>query len=197
MVVAAACGFPQPLVEGDDASTVPGLDGSNDSIDAPSSDDGPQGTDGSTTDAPVISDVTVRDDATQKADAAGCTTCDCDKDTYNKKDCDAGADASNPGKIDCDDLDPVRHPGQTVFQTLKPEGHDGDWNCDTKVEKGYPEKVECSGTGLTGCGTQEGFTQPVKCGEPGNWYGCQPNPQGLGLSCVPTKLVKTQTQACL
>jgi len=189
MVIAAACGFPNPPIDdGKDGATNP--DGGDGNSDGPIGN--PDGGDQTVSDGSTAVDVVVRDDATAKVDAAGCAaSCDCDKDGYHKvgAGCDASVDAGN---IDCDDTDPLRNPGMLVFVDEKPEGHDGDWNCNKEVEKGYPEKVTCQSIAGIGCTGGPDFNQPVKCGELGNLYACQQEV----LNCVPTKFSGTKKQAC-
>ena len=94
-------------------------------------------------------------------DAAGCTTCDCDKD-------DAASEAGACGGNDCNDLDPfIPHDG---FVKSKPVGHSGDWNCDGVVTKQFPVNLNC---GLLAKCSAAGFTGDPPCGTAGEFVTCK------------------------
>lgn len=126
-------------------------------------------------------DVLVVDDAGGKLDAASCASCDCDKDTWDGPDCGAA-----PANVDCDESDTRSHPLQG-FLADKPESpRFGDWDCNGQVEKLYPrENASCEGLTLGfGCSDIFGFTEPVACGNSGNWIRCKKRPGVLTLDCV-------------
>jgi hypothetical protein len=136
----------------------------------------------STDDAPPIpsDDAASRGDATALVDAASCTTCDCDNDTYNRAGCvDAGVDA---GPVDCDDLDPLRHPGQAYLTTPPPAGQSppGDWDCNDSVERFYTTGVSCSSLMTVACNGVQGLTTNPGCGVVGTFVTCHVN----GLACA-------------
>lgn len=143
-------------------------------------------------------DVFVPEDAGGKVDAAGCTSCDCDKDGYNRElvgtDCGAAP-------FDCDDNDSRSHPGQVFLKEDAEAPMNGNWNCVDGVEKPYPENVTCDGLTLgNGCTNIYGFTKPVACGQTGTFVRCkQALILGLlSLSCEldPEAVDNTKVQPC-
>lgn len=98
------------------------------------------------------------DSGAKQPDSGGCTTCDCDKDGYDRPGCGDGK-----GK-DCDDNDPDTYPGAT-FGTS-----DKDMNCSGQIEKAFTENVSC--TGLT-CAAPSGFSGTTGCGKQGTFVTCK------------------------
>lgn len=108
----------------------------------------------------------------------GCTTCDCDKDGYDRPSCGDGQ-----GK-DCNDNDPSVHPG-AVFS----ESATSDTDCSGKVEKAFAPNVAC--TGLVCPAISAGFTTDVGCGQSGTYVTCKEAVLVLGCQ-VDTSMPRKQ-----
>jgi hypothetical protein len=144
------------------------------------------------TDAALV-EATTRTDAETKIDAAGCTSCDCDKDGFFPlgSGCDGG-----PGPVpDCDDADELIKPTQTFvdefrWTSLHPIAF--DWNCDGKVDRAYATNLNCGGLVLTGCTGGTGFKGAGPgCGSPDDYFECK----GVNGVCAAAK-VDTRNQLC-
>ena len=120
----------------------------------------------------------------------GCTTCDCDKDGYDRPNCGDGQ-----GK-DCNDNDPRVHPGASFSTTVPTAGFNGDWNCDGKVETLYATKVSCAdhAVSLGNCSQYTGFSADVGCGQRSEFVGCAAPVLGI-LFCSAQPAVQV-TQGC-
>jgi hypothetical protein len=136
-------------------------------------------------------DAATRSDASALVDAAGCPTCDCDNDTYNRAGCvDAGVDA---GRIDCDDLDPLRFPGQGYVEAVPSLANGGDWNCDTQVDRLFAHDVSCGTFAGAACSSAQGFTTNPGCGISGTYVTCQAGLGGLGCNVATSQ---SRVQKC-
>ncbi len=202
--VAWACGFPDVEfapgdqgVDGGDPDT--GLDPEKEETGTGGTDGGPDG-DSSATDGSVIfadaslDAIVINEDAGNKVDAAGCTTCDCDKDGFSSKARPGCVDAS--GADDCDDSDSRTHPTQDFLRDPAVPPRNGDWDCSGKVDK-LRENFNCASQSavLADCSAYGGFTAPVACGAKGSWLPCA-NPPLLGsLNCV-NGIAFELTQVC-
>jgi hypothetical protein len=151
----------------------------------------------------VVGDAIVRDDATAVVDASVCSErprCDCDKDGYLDKNCDAGEagvgiDANaKPG--DCDDLDPLRHPEAGFTQEVPISPNIGDWNCNGTVEALTDSGVVCSGSGALGQCNQTGYVTSPACGAKADTYKCVGSGAANLGNCEPSLVATGVTQAC-
>ena len=195
MVVAAACGFPNPAIEGDEGGTTPGVDASDADAGA---------TDGQVNDGPVFDgglDVTIVTDAGSKIDPSGCdatSSCDCDKDGFHHLTVDGGVtcDASVvQGNVDCNDYDTRYRPNQEFVQTPGDTPGSEDWNCNGTIERALTVNVTCAGiTNLFTCQNLQGFRGAPDCGISDPYVFCTKG--GLaGLDCVEGN-VQSRPQAC-
>jgi len=196
MVVAVACGFPNPAIEGEDGGGVPGIDSGNDTATGSDANDAQTANDAFVFDAGE--DVKITTDAGSKIDADSCdatSNCDCDKDGYhhvtvaNGIACDASA---AQGNVDCDDYDTRYRPNQDFVDlpTNRP-----DWNCNTVIEKSTAINNVCGTiTNLLQCSGKQGFRGDPDCGIEDPYVFCAKG--GLaGLDCVEGN-VQTRKQAC-
>jgi len=190
LVAAAACGFPN--VAFDDEGVTPGVEGGTDA-DA-TGEAGDSGGDESTRPAnPDVdpdggsSDAATLGDATTVIDAAGCISCDCDEDGFDRLDLAAGCDGGgSPGKaFDCDDTVKAINPGQTGFVVDPwPPGSKhavvGDWDCSGQTTKQYDYNAACASLSL--CST--GFVDNPPCGGSTTYLTCEKGIVPLlGLTC--------------
>lgn len=187
--IGAACTFPDvAFAPTGDGIGEAGADGS-----AVGSADSSSGADASS-DAALIEAAT-RTDATTKIDASGCTSCDCDMDTFDPK---GGACDGGPGPVsDCDDSDPVIKPSQTFvddFRWASSHPIPYDWNCDGHVDKAYPVNLKCGGNVLTGCTGGQGFVGDPTCGTGADtdFAECK----AVGAACTAVKLLLPRNQLC-
>jgi hypothetical protein len=136
-----------------------------------------------------VEDAESRDDASSTIDASGCTTCDCDNDSFVRSgpNCDAGGRG-----FDCDDLDPLIHPGQTFVDEPWTSKHvpAGDWDCNGIVTKLYNYGFMCSGINPS-CSPTVAFTGDPACGQLAEYDKCVPS----GINCAPMK-IDLRRQAC-
>jgi hypothetical protein len=116
-----------------------------------------------------------------KVDTTGCTTCDCDHDTFDND----GGSCGTP--YDCDDSDSRVNvlSGYRYDDASAP--WNGDWNCNNTLEKLYPENVTCTNLVMatlalqgTSCDKIQGFSVPIACGQYGSITVCK---NGV-LNCV-------------
>lgn len=134
--------------------------------------------DGGSTDASKLGD------ATAVIDAAGCKTCDCDEDGYDRVDPDAGC--SGGPTPDCDDTVAAINPGQRFFILDPwPKGAKhpvvGDWDCSGQTTRQFEYNAQCKL--LAVC--SGGFTGNPACGESAPFLTCQELVLPLlGLTCT-------------
>ncbi|MDF2691860.1 MAG: hypothetical protein K0S65_243 [Labilithrix sp.] len=190
LVFAAAwsCAFPEVTFGPAEDGAVDGaVDATNDAaLEDP--EPGPILIDGSSLDALVVAD------AGGKVDASECTSCDCDSDNYNDPDRDGCAPSG--GQFDCDDIDSRTRPLQGFLFDKAEAPRNGDWDCNGKVEKLWNESTTCAGLTLgLGCPNIFGFTEPVACGEKGNWIRCKRRSGLLALDCEVDEQ-KLEVQLC-
>lgn len=162
VAIGAACTFPEPRFEQDDAG---GTEAGGESSTG----------EGGTIDAPILidgqdPDALIVQDAGQRIDAAGCDACDCDEDGFKdttKVGCEGGAP-------DCDDTDPRAKPGQGFLQEKPEPPLNGNWDCKPPIERLYPPNLNCSKfTSQTDCSFAAGFTNDPGCGEKGTFVQCK------------------------
>ena len=141
-------------------------------------------------------DGTIVKDAGEKIDASGCTTCDCDKDTFNDL---LKAGCANAGGLnDCDDTDTTTRPNQGYNETPPYPPRNGDWNCKNGVERVYTANVTCPATGGAACEATQGFSDDPACGAAGSYIKCKTTgatPPVLPGNCVIDSR-ELRTQAC-
>jgi hypothetical protein len=121
-------------------------------------------------------------------DAAGCTSCDCDGDGFDRVACDGGV-----GK-DCDDLNTVIKPDAGfVASPSWPSMHmpSGDWNCDGMRTKQHNYNVHCDDTSNGGANCTSGFNDDPNCGEISTFNICKYNPGVAGLVLPSCKIDST------
>jgi len=164
--IVAACGFPDPDLDG----AVTGGEGGATSPNDVTSSTNDASADAAADAPPPL----VCDDA----------DCDCDKDNQKK--------AGVCGGQDCYDRDPDAKEGQTIFITKKPPADfDGDWDCDKTVTKQYAGNTGACTTGLTKeiCESIKGFIgQAPGCGAQAEFRACN----WTGSSCVESKRMEFQ-----
>lgn len=184
-VAFAACGFPDvdfADTDTESGSPVPSPDGTAGDGQSPGDggvgDELPPDVDPTGKDK----DAATKGDADTKVDASGCTTCDCDHDTFFFRD---GGCTGGPGSVyDCDDTDSFINPNQqfvsdfTWPSKVHPVAY--DWNCDGKVDKQYLYGVKCGL--LTDCSAQ-GFATNPACGVEADYIFCKDS-LVLGLTCT-------------
>lgn len=107
----------------------------------------------------------------------GCTTCDCDKDGYDRPNCGDGQ-----GK-DCNDNDPKVHPGADFSADATT-----DIDCSGAVERRYPSNVDCAKAPVGQCASTTGFTGDIGCGQSGTYTTCKPAILILGCTTDTTTL---------
>lgn len=197
VVAFAACTFPEVKFT-DDASRPDGsvADGGDaNAVGDARGDGGPKKPDvdpeGGAKDAATLGD------ATTVIDAAGCKTCDCDEDGFDRFDLDAGCDGSAP--YDCDDTVRAINPDQTDFvRDLWPAGAKhkvvGDWDCSGTTTRQYDYDAVCAA--LSAC--QGGFEGNPPCGATAPFISCNDPLPLLGLLCSEKTREKPgdRTQAC-
>lgn len=116
-----------------------------------------------------------------KVDASGCTTCDCDDDTYwdTTK---AGCNTPDAGPHDCDDKDSRTHPNQGYLLAKGEPPRNGDWNCVSGVEKFYNPNLKCTDLPAgSACDSAFGFEDNPACGATGTFVTCKSVGGVLGL----------------
>ncbi len=191
-----ACGFPSVsflpdefLDGGADGTTVDGATGTDASAADVASDAPPPPV--NVDDAGEFQDATTADDASvTPIDAAGCVTCDCDNDGYNKRDCGAGPE-------DCDDTIAAIHPDAGYLengQWLSLHAPAFDWNCDGTPEQRLAYNGVCD---LTNC--RNGFDGGPQCGQTAYFFRCKPKIGigGVQLGCeVDLAQSENRTQGC-
>jgi hypothetical protein len=141
----------------------------------------------------AVTDAATRSDANTKVDAAGCTTCDCDKDGYFKRG--AGCDGG-PGTVyDCDDTDDFISPARGFvkdFTWTSSYSVVYDWNCSGMVERDYPTNLTCGGTVITGCTGGQGYKGAGPgCGQSDDYFECK----GVNGLCAASK-IDSRVQNC-
>lgn len=195
LATAFACGFPSVTFD----AIVPDAGSLTDSGPDSAADGGADADAGARTLPPDVDpdgstkDATSVGDAANPIDAAGCVTCDCDLDTFNRYD-PPGCDASTPiEKRDCDDLIPAIHPESPFVTDPWPAASKhpirGDWDCDGVTTKQLAYGVgECS-TLVLGC-VKEGFVDNPGCGEVADYVTCAV--EGLIPTCTAHKVRKPQ-----
>jgi hypothetical protein len=201
VVVIYACSFPNPtlILQLTDPNAEGGLDGSGggdpdgatgEEVVVPSSPSAGLFEGGSDGNLPKF-----EEEAGVQVDASGCTTCDCDMDTFNRANCN-----NTPGPFDCDDTNSLYAPGQSPLTNVPPPARDGgpkpgDWNCDNNVSKFFTTNVKCGGLLPSVCEGIHGFETDPACGQSGTYVFCKKG--ALGLSCViDDTRTRTEKQAC-
>lgn len=165
VVLLAACGFPSPVLRDDDLDAAASGSGATDA---------PMATDASMA-TPSTPDARVSTTVSERIDAAGCTSCDCDNDGYPNRQKPGCADAGPPDAgDDCEDEYPDVHPGQTEFTQEEHPPHGGDRNCDGNVERLYKEtNVKCPSFLDLTCEQTKGYTTDPGCGEKSAYVKCK------------------------
>jgi hypothetical protein len=167
--IAVACSFPD--VEFATAEAGPGVD-----PDTGARSDGPTGPAPPNPDVDPdggSKDATSAGEAAVPIDAAGCVTCDCDHDGFNRLDLATGCDGGPPGKTDCDDVNAAIHPGQGEF-LIDPWPSEsqhkivGDWDCSGTTTKQFTYNAACGL--LSTCAN--GFVGNPRCGETADFITC-------------------------
>jgi hypothetical protein len=186
LAFAAACSFP-------DVTFAPGADDDAGAEGGGVVDPGPgdAGAEGSLPDdvepGGHLADAATADkDATTAIDAAGCTSCDCDGDGFQRLDLDAGCDGG-AGPIDCDDTIAAIKPGQGFIlnATWPSTQHtpEFDWDCSGAVTKQYPYNGTCAA--LSAC--SNGFQGNPPCGGTAAYLTCKQPLNILGATCSTDK----------
>jgi hypothetical protein len=183
---AAACGFPDvmfaevvdPSTEGgaDVTSDAPGDTNVNADTSKPIKPD--VDPDGGSQDATKLGEAAV------PIDAAGCVTCDCDLDGYNRIELAKGCDGGGNGKkADCDDLNKAIHPDVVGFILDQwPASQHlivGDWDCNGQALHQYDYNANCAA--LSPC--TGGFVGEPPCGGFADYITCKDPVPLLGLTC--------------
>lgn len=196
---AVACSFPDVSFKDGAGSQV---DGEEDAAIISPPSDGPATVDA---DVPDVEPGETLDAASLiPVDAAGCTTCDCDGDGYDRVD-DAGCrrDGGGGKPVDCDDTIKAINPGNTKWisnrwPTSSKHPVIGDWDCSGITEKDPPSDVTAckpAALGLVGCANAYGFEGDPGCGEEGDGINCAPPVIGL-VGCNQIGVFSNTVQRC-
>lgn len=181
----AACAFPDVTFAPDDSIDGGDAGSPDGALDGPTGEGGPTKPDvdpeGGAKDASSAGDAS-------QIDAAGCKTCDCDSDGFNRVQLDAGCDGGPIGKLpDCDDNNPAIHPGLGFildpWPSSTPHKPAGDWDCSGETTKQYDYGGVC--TALSAC--SNGFVGDPPCGTTSAYLTCQEPLPLLGLTCSEKK----------